>query len=324
MTKQTIFTDSPIGEAAARSLREGAAAHELIFPEKPVTSVLGKPEPDPAFGRADIAFGQPDIASIRGSDRLKWLHISTSGYTRYDTPEFRELAAARGLIVTNSARVYAAACADHALAFLLAQSRCLPEALASHAASGSEEWFRLRENSHGIRGQKLVILGFGAIGAELVRLLAPFEMQITAMRRSPHGDEPIPTVTPDKLDAPLAAADHVLNILPDNPASVDFIDATRIARMKPGVIIYNIGRGTSVDQDALLAALRSRHVSAAWLDVTDPEPLPADHPLRAEPNCHITPHTAGGHGDEAGSLVRHFLANLRRYEAGQPLRDRIM
>jgi phosphoglycerate dehydrogenase-like enzyme len=149
-------------------------------------------------------------------------------------------------------------------------------------------------------------------------------MNITAMRRNPRGDEPVATLAPDAIDAPLAAADHVINILPDNPASVNFIDAARLGRMKPGVVLHNIGRGTSVDQDALLAALRSGHVSAAWLDVTDPEPLPAGHPLRAEARCHITPHTAGGHGDESGTLVRHFLANLRRYESGQPLRDRIM
>jgi phosphoglycerate dehydrogenase-like enzyme len=102
------------------------------------------------------------------------------------------------------------------------------------------------------------------------------------------------------------------------------MDAERFAQMKPGAVFHNIGRGTTVDQDALLAALRSGHLGAAWLDVTEPEPLSADHPLRGEPGCFITPHIAGGHADESGTLVRHFLANFQRYLAGSPLLDRIM
>jgi phosphoglycerate dehydrogenase-like enzyme len=79
-----------------------------------------------------------------------------------------------------------------------------------------------------------------------------------------------------------------------------------------------------VNQDALLQALRSGHLRAAWLDVTEPEPLPDNHPLRVEPNCFITPHVAGGHVDEAKTLVRHFLKNLECFVRGEPLLDRVM
>ncbi|MEO5714623.1 MAG: D-2-hydroxyacid dehydrogenase [Luteolibacter sp.] len=319
-----IFSDSPLSPNDKQFLLDGSAPHELIFPAKAVASVLGKPEPDPAFALADIAFGQPDVESIRNSENLKWLHISTAGFTRYDTPEFRALAAGRGLIVTNSSSVYAAACAEHVFAFMLAQSRLLPAALASQSASGSEEWFALRANSVSLRGQHVVILGFGGIATELVELLAPFDMKITAMRRQPRGDEGFPTVTTEDLPAALATADHVINILPDNVASQNFINAERFAQMKPGVVFHNIGRGTTVDQDALSAALHSRHVSAAWLDVTEPEPLPADHPLRHAPNCFITPHIAGGHRGESQTLIRHFLRNLKNYQEGTELLDRIM
>jgi phosphoglycerate dehydrogenase-like enzyme len=94
--------------------------------------------------------------------------------------------------------------------------------------------------------------------------------------------------------------------------------------MKPGAIFYNIGRGATVDQAALSDALHSGRLSAAWLDVTDPEPLPEDHPLLATPNCFITPHTAGGHVDEGRSIVKHFLENLGRFTRGEPLIDRVM
>jgi phosphoglycerate dehydrogenase-like enzyme len=94
--------------------------------------------------------------------------------------------------------------------------------------------------------------------------------------------------------------------------------------MKPGAIFYNIGRGATVDQEALVAALRSGRLGAAWLDVTDPEPLPPGHPLLRAPNCFITPHTAGGHHNEFEMLARHFLDNFRRFINGAPLRDRVM
>jgi len=122
----------------------------------------------------------------------------------------------------------------------------------------------------------------------------------------------------------LATADHVVNILPDNAASLRFISGKRLAEMKPGAIFYNIGRGTTVDQEALAASLRSGHLGAAWLDVTDPEPLPEAHPLRTAPRCFITPHTAGGSGNESETLIRHFLKNLKRFLQGAPLTDRVM
>jgi phosphoglycerate dehydrogenase-like enzyme len=94
--------------------------------------------------------------------------------------------------------------------------------------------------------------------------------------------------------------------------------------IKPRAAFYNIGRGTTADQSALRDALRSGRIGAAWLDVTEPEPLPNDHPLRKEPNCFITPHIAGGHAGEAKTLVRHFLQNFERFLRGDPLLDRIM
>jgi phosphoglycerate dehydrogenase-like enzyme len=94
--------------------------------------------------------------------------------------------------------------------------------------------------------------------------------------------------------------------------------------MKRGAIFYNIGRGMTVDQEALVAALQSGQLGGACLDVTDPEPLPTDHPLWTAPNCLITPHTAGGQRFEKRVIVDHFLGNLRRFLAGEPLIDTIL
>ncbi|MGB8169502.1 MAG: D-2-hydroxyacid dehydrogenase [Chthoniobacteraceae bacterium] len=319
-----IFSDSQLSAAAVTLLSQGVAPHEIVLPQNPAASVLAKSEHDPAFADAEVAFGQPDIESIRESETLRWVHLTSAGFTRYDTAEFRALAATRGLIVTNSSTVYAEACAEHVFAFMLAQARRLPAALATRTATGTPEWFHLRTTSSLLRGQRVVILGYGAIAARLVELVAPFEMKIVALRRHPHGDEGIAIVTPESLSASLAEADHVVNILPGNADSDHFIGARRLASMKRGAVFYNIGRGSTVEQVALAETLHSGQLAAAWLDVTDPEPLPDGHALLSAPNCFITPHTAGGQREESEALVRHFLGNFSRYLAAEPLRDRIM
>jgi len=310
--------------ATEAELRHGTAGHELLFPAKPTASVLAKADLDPQFGLAEIAFGQPDPAAMSASRNLKWAHISSSGITRYDTSPFRAAMAERKIPLTNSASVYDEACAVHVFSFLLAQARNLPAALQSQAAGGSAAWNALRQSSSTLRGESVLILGYGAIGRRLAELLAPLQMRVTGFRRKPRGDEEIPMIAAKELSPVLAAADHVVNILPESDETRNFFDADRLKMLKPGAVFYNIGRGKTVNQDALWRALRSRHLQSAWLDVTDPEPLPADHPLRREPNCFITPHIAGGHAGETVSLVRHFLENFRRFVGGKPLLNRVM
>jgi phosphoglycerate dehydrogenase-like enzyme len=319
-----IFCDLAVDAETLLVLKRGVAPHEVVLPARPASSVLLKSEPDPALTEADIAFGQPDAAGVLRAGRLRWVQVSSAGYTRYDTAEFRRAAAERKLLVTNSSTVYAEPCAEHVLSFMLAQARKLPEGLRSRAAGDSDAWLQLREASTLLQGQTILILGFGSIARCLVELLRPFRMQILAFRRKPRGDEGVPTVPVEDLAQALAKADHVVNILPANAASTHFMSSLQFAAMKPGAVFYNIGRGATVDQDALLDALRSGHLAAAWLDVTEPEPLPNDHPLLEMPNCYITPHTAGGHRREAEMLVRHFLENFGRFLEGAPLRDRIM
>jgi phosphoglycerate dehydrogenase-like enzyme len=319
-----IFVDIAAPAEALRLLQEASAGHHLMFPEAPAASVLHQSGWDPQLATADVAFGQPDPTAIANARQLKWIHVSSSSITRYDTLEFRAQVAKHGIQVTNSASVYSEACAYHALAFMLAQSRQLPLGLNTRVAGGTEPWHRLRSSCVPLRGQTVLILGYGAIGQRLTQFLAPFEMQIFAYRRAARGDEGIPVIAPAELPRTLAEADHVVNILPDSSETRGFFDAARFSTMKPGAVFCNIGRGTTVAQDALLKALRSGHIKAAWLDVTEPEPLPKDHPLLTAPNCFITPHVAGGHLDESKTLIRHFLANLTRFVRGEALLDRVM
>ena len=320
----TIWTNAQFDEAARAQLVEGVAPHRLHFSANLSASNLAKAAPDPALREADIAFGQPDPASALECPRLRWIHLTTAGYARYDTHEFRQGLGGRGAQLTNSSQVYAEPCAEHVFSFMLALARQLPASQETQRTDRAWPTLERRAVSRLLLGQSVVLLGFGAIGRRLAEMLAPFQMRVTAVRRRPAGDERVHVVTEDQLDAALAQADHVINILPDNASTVGFVNGARLAAMKPGANFYNIGRGTTVDQEALLAALRSGRLGAAYLDVTDPEPLPPEHPLWAAPNCFITPHSAGGHDTEQARLVGHFLENLRRFDRGEALTDRVI
>jgi phosphoglycerate dehydrogenase-like enzyme len=322
MSNLHILCDLPFSGAALQLLKDGTSPHQLSFSYRAPGSSIYAPMVDPAMDGADIAFGHPGAGSVLASKQVKWLAVASAGFTPYDTPEFRKTAADRGLIVTNASHVFANACAEHLLSFMLAQSRALLPALGNRGDKA--EVSQIKEKATCLRGEEVLILGFGHIGMRLIELLVPVQMKVTGMRRRPKGDEPISMVSLEELPGALAKADPVVNVLPDNAESAHFISTERLAQMKPGAAFYNIGRGATVDQEALMAALNSGHLGAAWLDVTVPEPVPADHPLRTTPRCFITPHMAGSHRTFMDGLARHFLQNLRLFIEGQPLLDRVM
>ena len=316
-----IYCDLTVEGKLAELLRQGVAPHRLTWGTR--SEGQGGGRVHAALAESDIAFGQPEVSSVLESPRLRWVHISSAGYTRYDTPEFRAAAKNKPLMLTNSSSVYAEACAEHVFAFMLAQARRLPESLLAGANRNLELSQPLRDTCTLLRHQRVVILGFGSIARHLVELLRPFRMEITAFRRKRVGDEGVPIVTREGLDAALSQADHVVNLLPASPGSERLVSGPQFAAMKKGAVFYNIGRGVTVNQDDLATALRTKNLGAAWLDVTDPEPLPAGHPLLSAPNCHITPHTAGGQQNEAEMLIRHFLENFGRFVEQREMQDRI-
>ncbi len=308
-----IWTNGSFTEPARRRLVEQIPADEWEL-----TSQAADLE------GATIAFGQPEVEVVMRSTTLRWIQLDSAGYERYDREDLRAHRRASGLVITNSSTVYAQPCAEHTVAMMYGLARRLPGALAAQWHDHSWPMAELRTESQLLRRQRVVLLGYGTIGRTIAELLAPLRMELTGYRRRPDGTETIPMVDEAGLATALGQADHVINILPASPATRGFCDAAFLARIKPGAIFYNIGRGVTVDQEALRQALESGHLAAAWLDVTDPEPLPPDHPLWTTRNCLITPHTAGGHGLEKEVLVDHFLENLDRYRAGVALTDRIL
>lgn len=296
----------------------------VIQSAKSSRSVLTPGEPDPTLAEADIAYGQPAPDDVMACPKLRWVALSTAGYTRYDRDDFRAAMRARGTVVTNASSVFAHPCAEHALAMMLAFTRELPRYIVNQQGPRAWNYAEGRYSIETLEEKTVVLLGYGAIGRRLRELLAPFRCRVIGVRRQPRGDEGIETVRDAEAFTVLPLADHVVNCLPDAPATRHFCNAAFFAQLRRGAWFYNIGRGSTVDQTALLSALRSGHVRAAFLDALDPEPLPPEHPLWAEPHCHLTPHVAGGHRGQDESLVRHFTGNLQRFISGSPLSDRIL
>jgi phosphoglycerate dehydrogenase-like enzyme len=311
----TVWTNHRMNAEQEAKVRRAKAGHRLL---------LGKDATPAELAGAHVAFGQPPVDEARDSQTLRWVQLSSAGYGSYDRKDVREAFGRRGAALTKSSFVYANPCAEHVLSFMLAWARQLPAAFEQQRGERGWPQERLRQRSVLLTGQRVIFFGFGSIGARLAQLLAPFTPHLSGVRRSVSGDESIETFSFDdpRLAERLGAADHVVNLLPGTAATAGFFDAQRFAAFKRGAIFYNVGRGTTVDQSALLEALRSGSLGAALLDVTDPEPLPPAHPLWQAPNCVITPHGAGGHHDEGDRLVDHFVTNFARFAADQPLRDR--
>jgi phosphoglycerate dehydrogenase-like enzyme len=320
----TVWCNLGCDEPSRALLESGVRPHRLLWADDCTATNTPLGKPDAQLVHADIAFGQPEADQAVGFSRLAWIHLSSAGYTSFDTRAIRATLGGRDARVTSSSGVYAEPCAQHALSLMLAEARQLPQARADQLGAHAWPKLELRGRSFLLRGQKVLLVGYGSIARRLFELCAPFRFDVTAVRRRPRGDEPLPVRLIGELDRLLATADHVFDLLPASEETTRLFDGGRFAAMKRGAVFYNIGRGTTVDQTALGQALRSGHLRAAYLDVTDPEPLPPADPLWTAPNCVITPHTAGGHDNEWVRLVEHFLTNLRRHDAGQPLLDRVI
>ncbi len=305
-------------------LREGTRGHELVLSGQLNQSVLAVGGRDPGMEGAAVAFGQPNAADCLAFDSLRWIEVSSAGYTRYDTEEFRTALRARGAILTNASQVYADPCAEHVLAMMLALGRQLLPSYATQLGDHGWPYAERRDNSRLLRGQTVTMLGFGAIGRRLAELLAPFGMRLYALRRQLRSEPGVHVVAEENLTKVLGESDHVVNVLPENEATRNYVNKRRISCFKPGARFYNVGRGATVDQDALIEALHAGRVGAAYLDVMVPEPLPPGHPLWTTPRCYLTPHTAGGRHKGELELVRHFLANLAALEKSTGLTDRVV
>ena len=234
---------------------------------------------------------------------LKVLQLLTAGYESaldYVRPE---------VTLCNGRGIHDASTAELAIGLTIASLRGIPEFVRNQEKG---EWVAGRYKS--INDRKIGIVGFGAIGQNIAKILAGFDVEILAFSRSGRDG----AIKMTEFDAKLPTLDIVILILPLDESSYHLFDERRFGLMKDGALLVNVARGGVVDTDALLAALKTGRITAA-VDVTDPEPLPADHPLWRNPRVLITPHTAGRDSGQPGRFLALVEHNLTRYLAGESL-----
>jgi phosphoglycerate dehydrogenase-like enzyme len=220
--------------------------------------------------------------------------------------------------VLTNAPIHAAPASEHLWGMLLSLVRNLPMARdLQRRRRWDHETFRTGMSI--LEGKTLCVAGLGEIGSRCARIGRAFGMRVIGIRReaAPHPDAD-EVVGPAERKGAFAAADAVMVVLPATAATRSFVGRAEFAAMRASVFL-NAGRGSTVDTDALVAALRDGALRAVGLDVTDPEPLPRRHPLWRMPNVLITPHCAGLHAEYEERAARVFLSNLRRYANGEQL-----
>jgi phosphoglycerate dehydrogenase-like enzyme len=239
---------------------------------------------------------------------IRWVQLPFAGIERFADAgllgDGRQWTCAKGS--------FAPEVAEHALALALAGLRRLPE------RARARSWGQAAGTS--LFGREVLILGAGGIATELIRLLQPFGTTITVMRRS---RRPFPgaarTITRDELADVLPGATVVWLALALTSETRRIIAGPELDAMSPPAWLVNVARGGHVDTGALVAALEARAIGGAALDVTDPEPLPAGHPLWDLPNCLITPHSADWPEVTEGPLAERIADNVARFADGRPL-----
>lgn len=261
---------------------------------------------------ADIMAGWPD-PGLLAAGSLGLLLLPSAGYEEYLTPE---LAAKQGLVVCNAGGAYSEGVAEHCVAMMLALVRRLPEYI---TAMPRRSWDHQHLHDR-LSGSTVCVIGLGTLGSAIARRCAALGMRVVGVRR--HPDRTCPNVSevfgPEALAAAVAGADHVVGALPGGAATRGLISREVLAAMKPGAYFCNVGRGPSVDEEALVERLAGGSLAGAGLDVFATEPLPDDSPLWSMENVIVTPHMAGYTWDYPDELCKVFAANLAAYVAGEP------
>jgi phosphoglycerate dehydrogenase-like enzyme len=259
-------------------------------------------------------FDRPRLLDVvPRAPRLRWIQSISAGVEELASPTLP----AHGVVLTNAAGVYDPGLAESVLGFLLSFSTRLLEDARLRPGEWPADEITL------LRGTTALVVGAGSIGTEVGRLLRAAGLHVRGVARTPRRPDEIfeEIAGPDGMSSELARADHVVNVLPITDATRGLFDAAAFAAMRPHAVFVNIGRGATVDEAALIQALESGVIAGAALDVFAEEPLPAESPLWRMPNVLVSPHRAGDHERWAEDVVALFVDNLRRFVAGEPLRN---
>ena len=272
------------------------------------------------LARVTVVLGNPSVAAVQaGGGSIRWMHTRSAGADQYMPagvlPE--------GAILSSSVGAYGTSVSEHMFAMLLSIMKRLP----AYRDQQHQELWQRAGTARTLHGATVLIGGAGDIGSSFAVLCKAMGARTIGIRRNVNKPaEGIDEMAGmDDLDRLLPEADVVALVFPRSPETDGLMNYDRIKLMKPDAILLNAGRGTAIDCEALARALEEGHLFGAGLDVTEPEPLPAGHPLWQQPRALITPHVAGGNSlaITADKIAAIALDNLKRYLAGDPVKNRL-
>lgn len=271
--------------------------------------------------RAEVIIGEPPLEEVLQCPGLRWIQMSWAGTDIYTMKE----GFPRKVKLTNARGAFQVVIPEYIMAVLLELCRNLK----GYAGNQMKGCWKPLGSEMLLSGKRALILGAGDIGTGTARRLQAFGVHVTGMRRT---DRNYPDcfdrmITLEDLDSELPQADIVTGSLPNTPETRKLLDERRLRLMKKGALLVNVGRGSLIDTEALVKVLKEGHLGGAALDVTDPEPLPAGHPLWSMENVIITPHIAGlsfgGSRDTENRIIHICCQNLARYLDGRELLNQV-
>jgi phosphoglycerate dehydrogenase-like enzyme len=300
---------------------DDAPSSALLTPHSGVRYVFiepGSPPPDDVFQCDALFTWDPSNPFLRDNfsrfTNLRWVHASSAGVDRLLFPELVE----SDVVLTNSRYVFDEALAEYVVGFMLMMSKDLGTTL---ALQREHRW--VKRESDTLRDKVVVLVGVGPIARQVARFAKAFGMVVHGVGRTARSGDPDfgDISTAEALQSLFASADYVVMVLPKTPATEHLVDDAALRALRPAARLINVGRAWSLDQDALVGALRDGRLAGAALDVVTPEPLPADDPLWDTPNLIISPHMSGDHHGWQADIARLFDSNLELWLRGEPLRN---
>ena len=269
--------------------------------------------PQAEIGWFDLNEKEPMIEIVRAATNLKWLNSIYAGLDFMPLDVLKE----RGVVVTNGVGINAITIAEYVVMLMLSHAKGYRDVV---RAQDRHEWLRDSPGKRELSGERVLLLGMGAIGSLIKTRLEAFDMTVVPVRRSGADG----ALRPGEWRQKLGEFDWVVLAVPSTPETKHMIGALELAAMRPNGVLVNIARGDVVDQEALVSALKEEKIEAALLDVTDPEPLPEDHPLWELGNAQVTMHLSGRAQTKMFQRsADRFIENLERWHKGEPVQPQL-
>ncbi|GHU89576.1 dehydrogenase [Clostridia bacterium] len=310
--KLTILSDKTFELTPAMLLRIGEFGCDVDYLPADTASAA-------RLSGSEIIFGCPPTEALRELPELKWHHLPNAAIQPYVSPE---LYANSNVVLTNSSGVYGEIIAEHVAAQVLAMARLFP----LYARRQHEQlWKREDYGCVRVEGSTAAVFGLGDLGLNAAKKLKALGVNILGVRRTLFDKPPCVDELYDLRSTKevLSRADFVICCLPWTKQTENIFNTETLAEMKKSAYFINVGRGITANTEALVAALQSGAIAGAALDVTDPEPLPKDHPLWTMDNVLLTPHSACVSDDIQERKVSLFINLLARHKNNRTLPNRI-